>query len=31
MATDLVMPRLGIKMTEGTIIEWKKKEIYLCN
>ena len=26
MATELMMPKLGIKMTEGTIIEWKKKE-----
>jgi len=26
MATELVMPKLGIKMTQGTIIEWKKKE-----
>jgi pyruvate/2-oxoglutarate dehydrogenase complex dihydrolipoamide acyltransferase (E2) component len=26
MATELVMPKLGAKMNEGTIIEWKKKE-----
>ena len=26
MATELVMPRMGIKITQGTIIEWKKKE-----
>jgi pyruvate/2-oxoglutarate dehydrogenase complex dihydrolipoamide acyltransferase (E2) component len=26
MATELTMPKMGIKITEGTIIEWKKKE-----
>jgi len=26
MATELMMPKLGIKITEATIIEWKKKE-----
>lgn len=26
MATELVMPKLGVKMNEGMIIEWKKKE-----
>jgi len=26
MATELVMPKLGAKMTEGMILEWKKKE-----
>jgi len=26
MATELMMPKLGTKITEGTIIEWKKKE-----
>jgi hypothetical protein len=30
MATDLVMPRLGIEMTEGTIIEWKKVDKHLA-
>jgi pyruvate/2-oxoglutarate dehydrogenase complex dihydrolipoamide acyltransferase (E2) component len=24
MATELVMPKLGAKMNEGMIIEWKK-------
>ena len=26
MATELLMPKLGLTMTEGTIDEWKKKE-----
>ncbi len=26
MATELLMPKLGLTMTEGTIEEWKKKE-----
>jgi pyruvate/2-oxoglutarate dehydrogenase complex dihydrolipoamide acyltransferase (E2) component len=26
VATELLMPRLGAKITEATIIEWKKKE-----
>lgn len=26
MATELVMPRLGMNMTGGTVVEWKKKE-----
>lgn len=26
MATKVTMPKLGLTMTEGTIIEWKKKE-----
>ncbi len=26
MATKVIMPRLGLTMTEGTVIEWKKKE-----
>jgi hypothetical protein len=30
MATDLVMPRLGIEMTEVTIIEWKKVDKHLA-
>ena len=25
MATELLMPKLGLTMTEGTIDEWKKK------
>ena len=25
MATELLMPKLGLTMTEGTIEEWKKK------
>ena len=26
MATEVLMPKLGLTMTEGTIEEWKKKE-----
>jgi len=26
MATTVTMPKLGLTMTEGTVIEWKKKE-----
>ena len=26
MAEKLVMPKLGLSMTEGTIIKWLKKE-----
>ena len=26
MATEVLMPKLGLTMTEGTILEWKKKE-----
>ena len=26
MATELLMPKLGLTMTEGTIDEWKVKE-----
>ena len=26
MATKVTMPKLGLTMVEGTIIEWKKKE-----
>ena len=26
MATEILMPKLGLTMTEGTIDEWKKKE-----
>ena len=26
MATKVIMPKLGLTMEEGTIIEWKKKE-----
>lgn len=26
MATELTMPKMGTKIMEGTIIEWKKKE-----
>ena len=25
MATEILMPKLGLTMTEGTIDEWKKK------
>ena len=26
MATEVLMPKMGLTMTEGTIEEWKKKE-----
>ncbi|MBT3260379.1 MAG: biotin/lipoyl-binding protein, partial [Deltaproteobacteria bacterium] len=26
MPKDVVMPKLGLTMTEGLIVEWKKKE-----
>ncbi|MCD6571182.1 MAG: biotin/lipoyl-binding protein, partial [Deltaproteobacteria bacterium] len=26
MAVEIVMPKLGLTMTEGLIVEWKKKE-----
>ena len=26
MATEIIMPKLGVDMQEGQIIEWKKKE-----
>ena len=26
MPVDIVMPKLGLTMTEGLIVEWKKKE-----
>jgi len=26
VATKVVMPKIGLMMTEGTIVEWKKKE-----
>ena len=27
MATEVLMPKLGLTMTEGTIEEWKFKEV----
>ena len=29
MATEVLMPKLGLTMTEGTIEEWKYKEATL--
>ena len=26
MATEVIMPKLGVDMQEGQILEWKKKE-----
>ena len=30
MATEVLMPKLGLTMTEGTIEEWKYKEGERC-
>lgn len=30
MATEVLMPKLGLTMTEGTIEEWKINEANLC-
>ena len=31
MIVDVIMPKLGESITEGTIIEWKTNRRYYCS
>src|SRR5689334_4614297 len=30
MAAEIIMPQLGMNMTEGTVVEWRKREGDVC-